>query len=455
MIDPRSSLKQLGEALRLKKISSVELTTMYLDRLEKLGRKHRAVAELTAQLALKQAKAADESPKSSPLHGIPYGAKDLLATKGIPTRWGSRGHDRQVFDYDATVVSKLERAGAVLVAKLSMIELAGGGNYDIAGASMDGACLSAWDDARWAGGSSSGSGAATALGCVGFSIGTETWGSIICPSSFNGATGFRPTYGRVSRYGAMACAWTMDRIGPICRSAEDCALVLSAIAGKDERDPSTLSGKLRFSDAGAKPRIGLVKETFADAKAEACEKAYQSAIEQFKKLGYEFVDVKFPDLPYGQAGEIIIDCECASAHENFIRGPRFNEMADHNQIGNLAAALTVPAVDYLWALKVRQEAQTANEVWEKCDCIFTPTFYHQAPPIAKNLADPANNWGGGDDGPAHILGWPTMAFPFGFEAGNPIGAQILGPAGGEATCFRVARDFQRATDFHLLKPTHA
>lgn len=454
MIDPRSSLKQLGDALKAKKVSSVELTQMYLGRLRTLGAEHRAVAELTAEHALAQAARADSSPRRGPLHGIPYGAKDLLATKGIPTRWGSKGHGNQVFDFDAAAIERLDQAGAVMVAKLAMIELAGGGNYDIAGASMTGACLSAWDRTRWAGGSSSGSGAATALGCVGFSLGSETWGSILCPSSFNGATGFRPSYGRVSRYGAMACAWSMDRIGPICRSAEDCAMVLAAIAGKDERDPTTLAGKLDLREKSSKPRIGLVKESF-DGKAPDAQKGYENAIAVLKMLGYSFVDVKYPDLPYAQAAEIIIDCECASAHENFIRGPRLNEMADVNQVGNLAAGLTVPAVDYLWALRVRTEAEAANAIWQQCDCIFTPAFYHAAPPIDRRLNDPSYDWTSGDDGPAHILGWPAMIFPFGFEGQNPLAGQVIGPMGGESACYRVVRDFQKATDFHLKKPTHA
>ena len=257
--DPFGSIRDLGKALRARQVSSVELTEMYLSRLKTVGKAHNAVAELTEDLARSQALRADKDLRSGkdrgPLHGIPFGVKDLLATKGIPTRWGSPGHADQVFDFDATVVERLESAGAVLLAKLEMIELAGGGNYNVANASRMGPCLSAWDKKLWAGGSSSGSGATTALGCVGFSIGSETSGSIVCPSAFNGCTGFRPTYGRVSRHGAMALCWTLDKLGPIARSAEDAGLVLQAIAGQDANDPSTFKDKLSLRASGPKPKV--------------------------------------------------------------------------------------------------------------------------------------------------------------------------------------------------------
>jgi aspartyl-tRNA(Asn)/glutamyl-tRNA(Gln) amidotransferase subunit A len=434
-------------------VSSVELAQMYLQRLRTLGKEHNAVAELTEDLAMRQAKAADGAREAkSPLHGIPFGVKDLLATKGIPTRWGSPGHFDQMFDFDATPVARLQDAGGVLVAKLAMIELAGGGNYDIAGASATGPALSAWDKTLWAGGSSSGSGAATALACVPYSLGSETSGSITCPSAFNGLTGFRPTYGRVSRHGAMALCWTLDKIGPMCRSAEDAALVLSAIAGKDPKDPSTLSEKLDLNQRGKKPRIGLLKEKFKENKAEACQKAYDDALAIFRKLGYETVEVAYPALPYGLAVGIIVDAEGASAHEHFIRGERFQMLADINQVAGFSAALETRAVDYLWAMRLRTEALRANEVWDKCDCIFTPVFYHQAPPANEPLGKNFE-FMGGDEGPSNLLGWPAMAFPIGFDKTAPLGGQIISPAMREDTCFRVVRDFQRETDWHRRQPS--
>lgn len=449
-MNPFASIAEMRRALDRKEVSSVELTQMYLDRLRTLGHAHNAVAEITEELALRQAKKADSGPKKGPLHGIPYGVKDLLATKGIPTRWGSPGHHDQIFPYDATVVSRLEAAGAVLVAKLEMIELAGGGNYNSADASRMGPCMNAWDKRLWAGGSSSGSGVATALGCVGFSIGSETNGSITCPSAFNGLTGFRPTYGRVSRYGAMPLCWSLDKLGPMARSVEDCAEVLKVIAGPDPLDRSTLPGRLKLIASGPKPRIGVLPEDFQGAKAPIAERAYHDVLANLRKQGYETVEVSYPFFPYGTAINIIVDAEGASAHENFIRSERFGMLKDPHQIAGFAAAMQTKAVDYLWAMRLRSEALRANEIWDKCDCIFTPTFYHKAVPI-----EPLDNaWEGmgGDNGPSNLLGWPAVAFPIGFEDGAPLSGEIIAPAMREDVCYRVVRDFQRKSDFHLKHP---
>jgi aspartyl-tRNA(Asn)/glutamyl-tRNA(Gln) amidotransferase subunit A len=455
-IDPFSSITDTAKALRSKKVSSVELTQMYLERLKTKGQEHRAVALLLEDYALRRAHEADGSLRSakSPLHGIPYGVKDLLSFANFPTEWGSPGHKGQTFDHDATVVSRLNAAGGVLVAKLATIELAGGGNYDIAGASSTGAALCAWDKSLWAGGSSSGPGAATGLGCVSYAIGTETSGSITCPSAFNGLTGFRPTYGRVSRYGAMALCWSLDKIGPMARSAEDCAIILEAIAGPDPNDGSTIKQKLNLRTSGPKPRIGLLKEDFAKNKAADCEKAYNETLAVFRKLGYETVDVAYPDLPYGMAIDLIVNAEGASAHEHFIRGENFQKLADVNQIAGFTASLAVPAIDYLWAMRFRTEALKANAVWDKCDCIFTPVFYHKASVADKPLG-PQFEFMGGDSGPSNLLGWPAIAFLMGFEEGAPLGGQILAPCMREDVCLQVVRDFQRETDLHRRRPPGA
>lgn len=454
MVSPFSSIREMADALRRKKVSSVELTQMYLKRLEALGEEHHAVAQMTTELALKQAMAADNSQSRSLLHGIPFGVKDLYAVKGYPTRWGSPGHADQQFDYNAAAVQRLFDLGGVLLAKLAMIELAGGGNYNSPSASADGACLSAWDKTRWAGGSSSGSGCSAALGAAGYTLGSETSGSIICPSAFNGATGFRPTYGRVSRYGAMALAWTHDKLGPICRSADDCGLVLDAIAGRDERDPSSIDGPFSLKPLGRKLKIGLIPQTFKQSDAAACEKLYDDAIAVFKSLGHEAVDVAWPDLPYDLAVGIIVAAEGASAHENFIRSDRLQLLPDKDQVAGLAASLKTPAVDYLWAMRFRGEALQANQVWDKCDCIFTPVFYHGAVP-ADETFDKSFAKMGGNDGPANLLGWPAIAFPIGFEGGLPIGGQVIGPAFAENVCLQAATDYQRETDWHRRVPPGA
>src|SRR5580693_8730482 len=238
-------LSELARRIETKKLSPVDLTQLYLDRSTKLGPRFNAYARLTPETALDQAKAAEKEIQHGhyrgPLHGIPYAAKDLLAVKGIPTTWGAKPYADQVFDYNATVIEHLNRVGAVLIGKAAMIELAGGMGYRFASASLQGATKNPWDTKCWTCGSSSGSGAIVAAGLAAFAIGTETWGSIICPSTFCGVSGLRPTYGRVSRFGGMALAPSMDKIGPLARSAEDCARVFAAIAGHDPKDHSTLA----------------------------------------------------------------------------------------------------------------------------------------------------------------------------------------------------------------------
>lgn len=448
-----NTIRELSTAIRTKKVSSVELTRAALDGMSGLGRRHNAVAELTTDLALKLARKADQSEPTSPLHGIPYGAKDLLATKGIPTRWGSPGHADQIFDYDAAVIERLTARGAVLVAKTEMIELAGGGNYNEADASRMGPCLSAWDKTLWAGGSSSGSGATVGLGIVPFAMGSETSGSIVCPAAFNGVTGFRPTYGLVSRFGAMALCWTLDKLGPLGRDAEDCALVLDAIAGHDPRDPSSVTNRLQLNHKGRRPKIGLLKENFGP-KSRGGEAAYHAAVQEFRKLGYETVDVAYPVMPYGLAVQIIVDAEGASAHENFIRSERLSMLKDRNQVAGFAAGLETKAVDYLWALRMKTEALKANAIWEKCDVIFTPSFYRRSVPIDQPFDKTFVDFGG-DEGPSNLLGWPALCFPIGFDDGAPLGGQLLAPCFKESVCLKVARDYQAHTDWHRRRPTGA
>src|SRR5512134_108359 len=258
-----SSIREIGAHLRAKRVSAVDLAEWSLRRLETIGPKLGAVVTVTRERALAQAHRANQELLSGrdrgPLHGIPYGAKDLLATKGIPTTWGAEPLRNQVFDFDAAVVERLEEAGAVLVAKLAMVELAGGLGYNNPDASFTGPGRTPWNLDHWSGGSSSGSGAAVAAGLVPFAIGSETSGSILTPAAFCGVTGLRPTYGLVSRHGAMALCWTLDKLGPIGRTADDCAIVLSAIAGEDARDESTVASPRPARAPRPRPRIAVLK----------------------------------------------------------------------------------------------------------------------------------------------------------------------------------------------------
>src|SRR5258707_14048807 len=234
------SVSELAKRIEAKKLSPVDLTQAYLDRSQKFGPRFNAYARLTPEIALEQAKAAEKEIHRGhyrgPLHGIAYAAKDLLSVKGLPTTWGAKPYENQVFDYNATVIGHLRRVGAILIGKAAMIELAGGMNYRFASASLQGPAKNPWNTNCWTCGSSSGSGAIVAAGLAGFAIGTETWGSIVCPAAFCGVSGLRPTFGRVSRNGAMALAHSMDKIGPLARSAEDCAHIFAAIAGHDFKD---------------------------------------------------------------------------------------------------------------------------------------------------------------------------------------------------------------------------
>ncbi len=448
-----------AQLMRAGKLSSVELTRAYLDALKTRGMALNAVATLTESLALQQAEQADRERQAgrirSPLHGIPYGAKDLFATRGIPTTWGSPAHQNQQFDEDATVITRLREAGAVLVAKLAMIELAGGGGYEYAHASATGACRNPWNPSRWAGGSSSGSGAAVAAGTVSFALGTETWGSITVPAAFCGISGLRPTYGRVSRHGAMALSWTMDKIGPMARSAEDCALVLQVIAGADPNDPSTLGQppfRYRFSQwRRQRFTLGLLPTDFSHASD--AQKAFEEALRVFRQRGDTLREVKLPDYPFNAAAEVIITAEGAAAFENLIRSQRLYELRDASQIAGLLSGLALPAVDYLRAMRVRQRAiRAVAALFEEVDALIAPTLLQGALPIDKSFNETWVHMGG-NGGFANLAGLPSISVPMGFTAdGLPLGLEIIGGAYEEAKILALAQIFQSETDWHRRRP---
>src|SRR6266478_9828960 len=294
-----ATVPQLAELIRTKKVSSVELTKMYLVRLKRYGPKLLCVVTLTEDLALKQAQDADNDLKRGKyrgqLHGIPWGAKDLFATKGIKTTWGAEPYRDQVIDYDATVVERLRAAGAVLVAKLSMGALAQGGRW------FGGMTRNPWqveEDKTGSSGSSAGPAAATTAGLVGFSVGTETLGSIMSPSSKCGVTGLRPTYGRVSRYGAMGLSWTMDKIGPICRGVEDCAVALNAIYGPDSRDITVGEAPFRWNPEFpvSQLRVGYLKSEF-ETGDENRKAVYKVALDALRTTGAKLQEIELPKLP--------------------------------------------------------------------------------------------------------------------------------------------------------------
>ncbi len=457
-------IRELAALLRARKISSTELTRACLRRLEDIGPKLGAVVTITSDLALKQANAADDELKAGKdrglLHGIPCGVKDLLATKGIPTTWGAAPYQEQIFDYDATVIEKLRNAGAVLCAKLAMVELAGGFGYNNADASFTGPGKTPWNIKFWSGGSSTGPGAAVAAGLVPFAIGSETSGSIITPCAFSGVSGLRPTYGRVSRFGAMALCWTLDKLGPMCRSADCCGIVLKVIAGADSKDPTSVAKPFEHPDEPPKKRfrIGILKSATTGVMP-AVKKNFDDAVKVL--AGFADIDEKevpLPDLPFGPVVGTIVGAEGASAFRDLIETGRTKQLQNENDKSGGYASMLISAVDYLQALRMRGRMKKAMaETYEKYDALIGPSRAAVAPPLDKNFADayPQFNGGAGNViGAGNAVGQPAVSVPNGFgDNGLPTGIQFTGKVWSEATLLTIARLYQRETEWHKKRPT--
>lgn len=450
---------ELGSRIRSGRISPVELAESYLARIEAVDPKLNAFVTVTRDRALEQARRAEKEigagKPRGPLHGVPYGAKDLLATKGIRTTWGARPFENQVFDYDATVIRKLEEAGAVLLGKLAMVELAGGLGYTIPGASMTGATRNPWDTGRWTCGSSSGSGAAVAAGLAGFAIGSETWGSIICPSSFCGVSGIRPTFGRVSRRGAMALSWTMDKLGPMARSAEDCESVLAAIAGHDPLDDwSADESPPRPMPAGEawKLKAAHVKLDFSKSGEPEVEAVFEKAVADLAAAGVAVEEVKLPELPFEEVAGLFINAEAASAFEDLFKDGRVRQMADRWAPIAYASARPISGADYVKASRIRTLCQRAMaEFFAKWDVLLAPGEMMTALPADKSFEDVA--WSDPVGGMANLCGLPGIAVPCGFAKGElPVGLTIVAGAFEDAKALAMGKLYQTLTDWHRKRP---
>jgi len=484
------TLRDLAELIKTRRVTSIELTKMYLGRLKRLDPKLHCVVTLTEDRALRQASAADAEIAAGkyrgPLHGIPWGAKDLLAVKGYPTTWGAGGFEQQHFEEDAEVVKRLDAAGAVLIAKLSLGALAQG---DLWGGQHGIRTRNPWNPAQGSSGSSAGPGSATAAGCVGFSIGTETLGSIASPSTRNGATGLRPSFGLVPRTGAMALSWTMDKIGPICRAVEDCALVLSAIYGPDGRDLSVRNAAFNW-DADfdwKKLRIGYLKSAFdlapaappvapnpgspeemesyrkrvADAEAANARAAYDlkyaiAALAALRKMGVTLTPLELPKLPFMSISPVL-QAEAAAAFDDLTRSGRDALLA-----GQLAGdwpnvfrtARFYSAVDYIQAMRARTLAIAAMAaLFATVDVVVTPSQGVQL--TATNLTGhPAvivPNGIRGDDAPKPPTDQDSSPQNIG-GPGTPVSLTFLGALYSDARLAAFARAYQEATGFHRLHP---
>ncbi|HEX3131939.1 MAG TPA: amidase [Thermoanaerobaculia bacterium] len=438
---PFLSVTQLGKLLRAGKVTSVGLTKMYLERLRKLDPVLHAVITYTEERAMEQAERADRELAAGkdrgPLHGIPWGAKDLLAAKGYRTTWGSVPFKEQVIDQDATVVERLEAAGAVLVAKLTLGELAWGDVW------FDAMTRNPWNPEQGSSGSSAGSSAATAAGAVGFAIGSETLGSIVSPSTRTGCTGLRPTFGRVSRHGAMALSWSMDKLGPICRSVEDCAAVLQAIHGPDGKDLTVVDAPFRWDPNldVKRLRVGYLKSLFEEKPEDSQKEWYDlnlAALEDLRKLGIELKPVELPKLPIDPL-RVILSAEASAAFDELTRSGKDDLLVrqiEQAWPNSFRLGQTIPAVAYIQANRIRTLAmQEMARLFQDIDVYVSPTY------------------GGDNLLLTNLTGHPCVVLPNGFRKdGTPTSITFLSNLFQEGNALALAKAYQDATGWHLKRP---
>jgi Asp-tRNA(Asn)/Glu-tRNA(Gln) amidotransferase A subunit family amidase len=445
-------------------VTSVELTEMYLARLKRLNPTLNCVVSFTDELALRQARDADTEIAAGryrgPLHGIPWGAKDIIAVKGYKTTWGSGAFQDQVIDSDAGVVRILREAGAVLIAKLATGELAGGDRW------FGGRTNNPWDPSEGSSGSSAGPASATAGGCVAFGIGTETSGSILSPSSICGVTGLRPTFGRVSRAGVMTLSWSQDRVGPLCRSVEDCALVFHAIAKPDDNDFSVVNYPFNW-DASLDVRalrVGYLDDAFNEGNRDPVLHANDMAVlERLRSLGVNPIPFKLPDFPMTRVTGGILGVESAAAFDEFARSGRDAQLTTKGRGDGFRRGHFIPAIEYLQAQRIRGLiTRQFAEATAPFDVYVAPYLDMRAlrPPAAPGGAAPSSSPPAPPPGPimshftvANLCGYPCVSVPNGFTSKNvPTNITFLARPYNEAPMLALAKAYQDATPWHSRHP---
>jgi len=431
------TIVQLADLIRTKQISSVDLTQFFIDRIKKYDSKLMFAISITEARALKHAKKADAEIAAGKykglLHGIPFGAKDLLAAKGYKTTWGSVPYKDQTIDVDATVITKLEDAGAILIAKMTLGELAMGDVW------FGGKTKNPWNLNRGSSGSSAGSASAVAAGCMPFAIGSETLGSIVSPSSECGTTGLRPSFGRISKYGAMALSWSMDKLGPITRSVEDCAIVFNAIQGADKKDLSLISAPFYYTssqNASLKGmRIGFIRSEFNRKYANSANDSL--SLQKLKDMGAELVELELPVLPYRDM-LIILSAEAGAAFEDLTLSNRDDTMVKQDKNAwpsGFRSSHFIPAVEYIQANRARAILiEEMNKKMKGLDAFIAPAFGQNL--VATNLS-----------------GHPCVVLPNGFRNGLPTSITFTGQLFGEGKLLKIAEAYQRASDFHKKQPS--
>jgi len=429
------TIGQLAHLIRTRQVTSMELTQMYIERLKRHGPTLECVVTLTEDLALEQASRADEEIRKGrylgPLHGIPYGAKDLLAVKGYKTTWGAMTHKDQEINATATVIKKLEEAGAVLVAKLSLGALAWGDVW------YGGKTRNPWNTEQGSSGSSAGPGSATAAGLVGFSIGSETWGSIVSPSTRNGVTGLRPTFGTVSKAGAMALSWSMDKLGPMCRSVDDCALIYSVMKGSDGLDLSVVDVPFQVpikKELGSL-RIGYIESAFKDTNTTDNDRA---VLTRLRELGFTLIPIELPEFPTSSLS-FLLNVEAAAAFDEMTRTNTDDELVRQVKWAwpnVFRTARHVPAVEYVQANRARVIlSQKMFELFKSIDLYVVPSFW------GDNLLR------------TNLTGHPCVVIPNGFnEKGSPTSISFIGDLYRDGEVVAVAHAYQRGTSWHKNYP---
>jgi Asp-tRNA(Asn)/Glu-tRNA(Gln) amidotransferase A subunit family amidase len=460
-------IAQLAHLLETRQVTSTELTRMYLDRLKRYNPALNFVVTFTDDLALEQARRADQEIAAGryrgPLHGIPWGCKDIIAVPGYPTQWGSGAFKGQVIEKEATVVRLLREAGAVLVAKLTTGELASGDQW------FGGRTNSPWDPEEGSSGSSAGPASATAAGCVAFGIGTETSGSILSPSTICGVTGLRPTFGRVSRFGAMTLSWTMDRLGPLCRTAEDCALVFRAIAKTDEQDPSVIDLPFNWDAAidVTRLRVGYLAPAFSEPNRSA-DWAHNDArvLDELRAIGVKLEPFELPELPVNVTNGIL-GAESGASFDEFVRTGRDKDLTNKQRANGMRQSRVVPAVEYLQAQRARAVIMRAfAAVVGKFDVYVAPYIDMRAG--AGGRAGRAGRGGAagettaGSPPPsairshfqvANVCGYPAVSVPNGFTGdGKPTSITFLGRLYNEAQILALARAYEARAGWTMRHP---
>ena len=443
---PFLPIASLAPLIESRTISSTELTEIYLDRLKRHDPVLQCVITLTEGLARSQASAADREIRAGryrgPLHGVPWGVKDLFATKGIRTTWGAKPYEHQMLDFDATVVERLRDAGAVLVAKLTSGELAIGDVW------FGGKTRNPWNPELGSSGSSAGPASATSAGLVGFAIGTETNGSIISPASRCGIVGLRPTYGRVSRHGVMTLRWTLDKVGPLCRGVEDCALVFDAIRGPDGHDQTVVD--LPFTWNRSRPlgrfHIGFVEQEFDEPAADSTEEerqrwprrraALSQTLDVFRRAGAVLEPISLPDLP-ARSIYAILGAEAGAAFDDLIRSGRVADLSGkgpNDRANQLRTSRFIPAVEYIQAQRARTILfREMERLLARCDAFLAPS---------DSTSVTMTN----------LTGHPAVTLNAGFVDGLPEAIMITGRLFDEGTLLRLAEAYEQSTDWHTRRP---